>query len=135
MVRKVIPVDPSNWRLQDPGEGPSPLTQSNLPINTMDALLRAAPGTDPHPTPDEMQNYALQDDERRRGTTQIVKQALKGLPPDHVEVVLLIYAQGMSLREVERYTGIPKTTVARRRDAGKQLLADALGWELPTPQD
>ena len=133
MARRVIPVDPSNWRLQDPGEGPSPLTQSNLPINEMDALLRAAPGTQPHPTAEETQNYAEYGDLRRNATTEMVAAALACLSPQHVEVITLVHAQGMSLREVERHTGIPKTTVARRRDEAKQLFADALGWELPTP--
>jgi DNA-directed RNA polymerase specialized sigma24 family protein len=58
---------------------------------------------------------------------------LASMTEDCALAVQMIYSQGMSLREVERYTGIPKTTVARRRDEGKLLLAEALNLELPTP--
>ena len=133
MPRKVIPVDPSNWRLHTPSRDAWALSQTGLPENEWDALLRAAPGTDPELTAEETQNYAQHDDLRRNTTTDMVAAALAVLSPEQAEAVTLVYAQGMSLRDVERHTGMPKTTVARRRDEGKQLFADALGWELPTP--
>ena len=136
MSRKVIPVDPSNWRLHAPVAAEHALSHSDLPENEWDALLRAAPG-------DEIRESA---DVRERNQlmflhgfgavlSEAVKDALASMPADCATVVQLIYMQSMSLREVERYTGIPKSTVARRRDEGRRLLADALGLELPTPED
>ena len=46
MPRKVIPVDPSNWRLHTPSRGAWALSHSDLPDNEWDAVMRAAPGED-----------------------------------------------------------------------------------------
>jgi len=126
MPRKVIPVDPSNWRLHDPGVHPSALTHCGLPDNEFDALLRAAPNEPLLETAEERGRYNPDDD-----TTGVI-DALASMTSECALVLQLVYGQGMSLREVERYTGIPKTTVARRRDEGKHLLAIALGRPLPS---
>jgi len=41
----------------------------------------------------------------------------------------------MSLRQVEQLTGIPKTTVARRRDLAPQLFAEILKRKMPKLAD
>ena len=129
MPRKVIPVDPSNWRLHKPIDAEHALSHSDLPENEWDAWLRAAPGDEIRVSADVREGH--QQDFSHRGAA--VRDALASMTEDCALAVQMVYGQGMSLREVERYTGIPKTTVARRRDEGKLLLADALNLELPTP--
>jgi len=41
----------------------------------------------------------------------------------------------LSLRGVERYTGIPKTTVARKRDEAPKLLGEILIRLMPDIKD
>ena len=41
----------------------------------------------------------------------------------------------MSLREVEHFTGIPKTTVARKRDEVPKLLGEILKRLMPSLAD
>ena len=125
MPRKVIPVDPSNWRLHTPSRGAWALSHSDLPDNEWAAVMRAAPGEDIRESAEERS--------ARDFTDLSVVDALASLTEECAMIVQMIYAQSMSLREVERYTGIPKSTVARRRDEGKRLLAEALNLELPTP--
>ena len=131
MSRKVIPVDPSNWRLHAPVAAEHALSHSDLPENEWDALLRAAPGDEVRESADVRERSQLEP-----GATSDLSEAfidaLESMPEDCATVIQMIYMQSMSLREVERYTGIPKSTVARRRDEGRRLLADALGLELPT---
>lgn len=131
MPRKVIPVDPSNWRLHLPVAAEHALSHSDLPENEWDALLRAAPGTEIRESADVRERNQLEP-EATSDLSEAVIDALESMSEDCATVVRLIYMQSMSLREVEHYTGIPKSTVARRRDEGRQLLADALGLELPT---
>jgi len=45
------------------------------------------------------------------------------------------YGAQLSLRQIERVTGIPKTTVARRRDEAPKLLAEILKRKMPALAD
>lgn len=129
MPRKVIPVDPSNWRLHAPVGAENALSHSGLPDNEWDALLRAAPGEEVREDAESRErNQVILDDTQwayRYSLNNAVNDALASMTEDCALVVQLIYSQSMSLREVEYYTGIPKTTVARRRDEGKRILLEA----------
>ena len=46
-----------------------------------------------------------------------------------------LWGGGLSLREVEHFTGIPKTTVARKRDEVPQLLGEILKRLVPDISD
>jgi RNA polymerase sigma factor (sigma-70 family) len=61
---------------------------------------------------------------------ETVREALEELDERDRVVLELFYGARMSLRQVEQYTGIPKTTVARRRDLAPQLLAEILKRKL-----
>ena len=60
-----------------------------------------------------------------------VQKVLEELPEDYRDVLVMVYGEGMSLRQVESFTGIPKTTVARRRDAVAGMFAKLLLIEMP----
>tara|TARA_R100000808_G_C2152639_1_gene162197 strand:+ start:1276 stop:1485 length:210 start_codon:yes stop_codon:yes gene_type:complete len=64
-----------------------------------------------------------------------VEQALQELPETHRIVTEALWGGNMSLREVERYTGIPKTTVARKRDEVPELLGAILKRLMPSLAD
>jgi len=66
---------------------------------------------------------------------EIVREALEELDERDRVVLELVHGAHMSLRQVEQYTGIPKTTVARRRDIAPQLLAEILKRKMPELAD
>ena len=129
MPRKVIPVDPSNWRLHAPVGAENALSHAGLPDNEWDALLRAAPGEEVREDAESRERSQVVFDDPtwayQHSLSNAVNDALASMTEDCALVVSLIYGQSMSLREVEFYTGIPKTTVARRRDEGKRMLLEA----------
>jgi len=127
MGSKNILVEPSNWRLENPQGIRRPdadIWQTGLPETEMEALMVARPNAPIAPN--------RRDLEQREGTNdQLVKNALSSMPEECAEVLEMIHGQGMSLRQVATYTGLSKSTVARRRDQARNLLAVAIGWELP----
>jgi DNA-directed RNA polymerase specialized sigma subunit len=66
---------------------------------------------------------------------QVVIDSLEELDERDRVVLELLYGADMSLRQVEQYSGIPKTTVARRRDIAPQLLAEILKRKMPSLAD
>jgi DNA-directed RNA polymerase specialized sigma24 family protein len=124
---KNILVEPSNWRLENPQGLRRPdadIWQAGLPETEMEALMIAVPNAPIAPN--------RRDLERREGVhDQLVKNSLSSMPEECAEVLEMIHGQGMSLRQVAAYTGLSKSTVARRRDQARNFLATAIGWELP----
>lgn len=59
-----------------------------------------------------------------------VQGALRDLPPDHREVLLLAYYGGYSQREISAITGVPLGTVKSRTLAAMRRLRAALGPRL-----
>jgi RNA polymerase sigma factor (sigma-70 family) len=99
------------------------LSMSNLPSNSLAALMQTPPNENPLPTAEEIQTQS--------DFSFVVQKALEELPEDYRDVLVMVYGEGMSLRQVEGLTGIPKTTVARRRDAVAAMFAQILLREMP----
>ena len=66
---------------------------------------------------------------------ETVRAALEELDERDRTILELVHGAHMSLRQVEEYTGIPKTTVARRRDEAPKLLAEILKRLMPMLAD
>jgi hypothetical protein len=131
-VPKTVNVDPSSWLLdealaEDFYRAVLPLGDMNRPLNSSAALMEAPPSRGPRilsacnrkPTPQD----------------QVVIDALMELPEAHRLAIEAIWVAGMSLREAQRHTGIPKTTVARKRDEAPRLLAEILKRKMPELAD
>ena len=114
-MAKIISVNPLGWildtALQDYYRAVLPLGDTRRPDGELEALMETVPGRGPK----AMSATA------RRPTAQ--------------DQVVIVHGAHMSLREVEQYTGIPKTTVARRRDIAPQLLAEILKRKMPSLAD
>ena len=127
MGSKNILVEPSNWRLENPQGLRRPdadIWQAGLPETEIEAMMIAPPNA---PIPSDRRTL-----QQREGVhDSLVKETLKAMPVECAEVLEMIHGQGMSLRQVAAYTGLSKSTVARRRDQARNLLAVAIGWELP----
>jgi len=144
-MSKVVSVDPVGWildsALEDYYRAVMPLGDSSRPLSELQALMEAPPGWEPVPTTDL---YYTHEPQRRalckrvipnEKLRQVVAQALQELPETHRLVIEALWGGGLSLREVEHYTGIPKTTVARKRDEVPQLLGEILKRLMPSLAD
>ena len=129
---KTFSVDPTGWildsALEDYYRAVLPLGDSTKPLTELQALMEAPPGHDAHP-------YAAPWNTSNEELSTLVRQALKELPEIHRIVIEALWGGGLSLRGVERYTGIPKTTVARKRDEAPKLLGEILKRLMPTLAD
>ena len=85
------------------------------PENRYDAVLRSAPGVEPE------ESIAEQDELR-----EILADALEDLTEEEQWIFLMLTTVRLSLRFVGRVLGVPKTTLARRRDRIIQKLQAAL---------
>ena len=130
-MSKVVSVDPVGWildsALEDYYRSVLPLGDTNRPISELQALMETPPGG-------SVRSLSI----GARAPTHldnIVRSALWELPEAHRIVIEALWGGHMSLREVERYTGIPKTTVARKRDEAPRLLAEQLKRLMPSLAD
>ena len=130
-MSKVVSVDPVGWildsALEDYYRSVLPLGDTNRPISELQALMETPPGG-------SVRSLSI----GARAPTHldnIVRSALWELPEAHRIVIEALWGGNMSLREVERYTGIPKTTVARKRDEAPRLLAEQLKRLMPALAD
>ena len=130
-MSKVVSVDPVGWildsALEDYYRSVLPLGDTNRPISELQALMETPPGG-------SVRSLSI----GARAPTHldnIVRSALWELPEAHRIVIEALCGGNMSLREVERYTGIPKTTVARKRDEAPRLLAEQLKRLMPSLAD
>jgi len=141
---KIFSVDPTSWildsALQDYYRAVLPLGDSTRPLTELQALMEAPPGGEPRPT--TTLYYTNRSAARlgkkvipNEGLRQVVEQALQELPETHRLVIECLWGGGLSLREVERYTGVPKTTVARKRDEVPKLFGAILKRLMPSLAD
>jgi|TARA_Y100001960_G_scaffold327266_1_gene413276 RNA polymerase sigma factor (sigma-70 family) len=132
-MQKVVSVPSDSWIVESTAMSESflsrmlGLSMSNLPSSPLAGLMQAPPNEDPLPTANELQQLT--------DLSEAVEKALLELPEDYRDVLVMIYGEGMSLRQVEHFTGIPKTTVSRRRDAVTGMFAKLLLKEMPQLAD
>ena len=96
----------------------------------MEALMRTPPGG-PEREPSLEETSSLR---------EALGRAVDSLPPEDRWIVERLLIEGVSLRKTGAVLGIPKTTLARRRDHIKRRLALVLaddpalrGWITPDP--
>ena len=128
--RKIVSVEPSSWvlasALQDYYRKVLPLGDSHRPHGDLQALMETPPMGDPRAP---RGSYIPTDQDN------VVLEALEELEERDRTILELVYGAEMSLRQVEQLTGIPKTTVARRRDLAPQLFAEILKRKMPKLAD
>ena len=128
-MQKVVSVPSDSWIVESTAMSATflvrmlGLSMSNLPPSPLAGLMQTPPNENPLPTAEEIQTQS--------DVSFAVQKALKELPDDYRDVLVMVYGEGMSLRQVESFTGIPKTTVARRRDAVAGMFAKLLLIEMP----
>jgi len=128
-MQKVVSVPSDSWIVESTAMSATflvrmlGLSMSNIPSNSLAALMQTPPNENPLPTAEEIQTQS--------DFSFVVQKALEELPDDYRDVLVMVYGEGMSLRQVEGLTGIPKTTVARRRDAVAAMFAQILLREMP----
>tara|TARA_R110000824_G_scaffold146005_1_gene314629 strand:+ start:77 stop:517 length:441 start_codon:yes stop_codon:yes gene_type:complete len=141
-MRRTISVDPQGWildlALDDYYRAILPLGDTKKPDSEIAALMEALPGhepTDLYYTHQPSRRTLCQRTIPNEGLRQVVEQALQELPEIHRIVIETLYGGDLSLRQVERITGIPKTTVARKRDEVPKLLGEILKRLMPSLAD
>jgi len=93
------------------------------PDNRYDALMRTAPGVEPEESIEEQNELR-----------EILADALDSLTEEEQWIYLMLTTVRLSLRFVGLVLGVPKTTLARRRDRIIQKLQEAL-MESPLVQE
>jgi RNA polymerase sigma-70 factor (ECF subfamily) len=63
---------------------------------------------------------------RKHFTDEILRRCLTALPPNHSEIIDLVYYQGKSIREIAQIVSIPENTVKTRMFHARQRLAKML---------
>jgi len=85
------------------------------PDNRYDALMRTAPGVEPEESIEEQNELR-----------EILADALDSLTEEEQWIYLMLTTVRLSLRFVGLVLGVPKTTLARRRDRIIQKLQETL---------
>ena len=130
-MSKVVSVDPTGWildsTLEDYYRSVLPLGDSARPLTELQALMETPPGGG-------IRSLSIGETAMTH-LDNIVRLALWELPETHRIVTEALWGGNMSLREVEYFTGIPKTTVARKRDEVPELLGAILKRLMPSLAD
>jgi DNA-directed RNA polymerase specialized sigma subunit len=120
MAKKEFPYDPqdSAW-LFDAQRRRHPL----IPESSFQALMEAAPYDAP-----------LSSSSEKKELIEPVEEAVESLQPWEQEILYMLYGDKLSLRVAGKALGIPKTTLARRRDAiwkklESKLSKNQIVWE------
>ena len=100
MAKREFPFDPLQGLRQT-----DPASLRNRPDTLIQALQQSSPYSEPYLSKEEQAKLQ-----------EIVLDALEQLTDWEVWLINALLFERRSLREVERLVGIPKTTVARKRD-------------------
>ena len=107
--KREFPTDPEEWSHTPAG---SYGLGAHRPLTEIEALLQLAPHQD-------SQILAL---ETTAALREAIADAIDTLPEDDEWILNALCVAGLSLRFTGRVLGIPKTTLARRRDAIRRRL-------------
>ena len=121
-TRREFPIDPitgfahtkHNSRRWAPGQG-IPVGGSR-PLTDIEAIMRLSPHQE-STTPSLMETMALK---------EAVGAAIEALEPEDAWIINALFVEQLSLRTAGRALGIPKTSLARRRDYIREQLMVAL---------
>ena len=111
MQRREYPTDPSQWDMQ----GSNRLVARPRPATDLEALMQLGPH----------QETDLLSIEATAVLKEVIGEAIDGLPDEDRWIFDRLFIEQLSLRGTGRILGIPKTTLARRRDRiRRQLMAE-----------
>ena len=111
MQRREYPTDPSQWDMQ----GSNRLVGRSRPATDLEALMQLGPH----------QEADLLSIEATAILKEVIGEAIDGLPDEDRWIFDRLFIEQLSLRGTGRILGIPKTTLARRRDRiRRQLMAE-----------
>ena len=102
MQRREYPTDPSQWDMQ----GSNRLVGRSRPSPDLEALMQLGPH----------QEADLLSIEATAVLKEVIGEAIDGLPDEDRWIFDRLFVEQLSLRVTGRILGIPKTTLARRRD-------------------
>ena len=112
--KKEFPTDPTNWfrRINEKGR---PLGESR-PLTDIEVLMQLTPHQE-STTPSLMETMALK---------EAVGAAIDALEPEDKWIFNALFVEELSLRTAGWILGIPKTSLARRRDYIMEQLKESL---------
>ena len=112
-TRREYPTDPNDWSA-GPNAASLPLARTR-PLTEIEALMGLAPHEESS-VPSLLETIALK---------EAVGEAIDALEPEDRWIINALFVEHLSLRAVGRILGIPKTSLARRRDyIRRQLMAN-----------
>lgn len=113
-TRREYPTDPTNWFRRISGSDRERALSGSRPLTETEAIMQLAPHEDA-PTPSLLETIALK---------EAVGDAVAGLDDEDEWIFNALFIEQLSLRTAGRVLGIPKTSLARRRDyIRRQLMA------------
>jgi DNA-directed RNA polymerase specialized sigma24 family protein len=101
--RKEYPYNP----LQPDGFNRAKSLGAHRPLDELEMLMQESPGSSNHHPVPLTRTAALKD---------VLGETIDALPPEDRYIVEQLFIAGLSLRKTGAILGIPKTTLARRRD-------------------
>ena len=112
--RKEYPFDPLKYNWEHTRSRPlgAKVLFQHRPLDELEMLMREAPGTVNQDVP-LTRTAALKD---------VLGEAIDALPPQERFIAEQLFIAGSSLRKTGAALGIPKTTLARRRDTIRRHL-------------
>jgi DNA-directed RNA polymerase specialized sigma24 family protein len=112
--RREFPTDPTNWfrRINEKGRS----LGGSRPLTDIEALMRLSPHQE-SVTPSLMETMALK---------EAVGAAIDALEPEDKWIFNALFVEELSLRTAGWILGIPKTSLARRRDYIMEQLRESL---------
>ena len=110
-TRREYPTDPYDWYVR---KEVAPLSKTR-PLTEIEALLELAPHEESS-VPSRLETMALK---------EAVGEAIDALEPEDRWIINALFVEHLSLRAAGKILGIPKTSLARRRDyIRRQLMAN-----------
>ena len=110
-TRREYPTDPNDWYIR---KEVAPLSKTR-PLTEIEALLELAPHEESS-VPSLLETMALK---------EAVGEAIDALEPEDTWIINALFVEHLSLRAAGKILGIPKTSLARRRDyIRRQLMAN-----------
>jgi len=112
-TRREYPTDPNDWSI-GPNATSLPLATTR-PLTEIEALMELAPHEESS-VPSLLETIALK---------EAVGEAIDALEPEDRWIINALFVEHLSLRAAGKILGIPKTSLARRRDyIRRQLMAN-----------
>lgn len=115
-TRREYPTDPTNWFRRISGNDRERALSGSRPLTETEALMQLGPHEEAS-APSLLETIALK---------EAVGEAIDALEPEDRWIINALFVEQLSLRTAGQVLGIPKTSLARRRDYIRRQLMAAL---------